>query len=122
MANIASVYLEGTISDTEGFVTNIDSLTTTSTAAVISHTRVTLASGANTILIPAGARGVIISFLPPGSGSLKTLKGVAGDIGIPLATGVDNHTFMLLFGATPGASFVINSAALGVTFSEFFFF
>jgi len=119
MAILASVYIEGTITDTQGFVTDIATIPINNSSGVISHNRLVLLSGTNTILIPSGARGVIITF--SADANLKTWKGLAGDTGIAMsASGA--KTFILSIPVGPGASFIINSAALDVGFSEFFFF
>lgn len=68
-------------------------------------TRLVLAGGANTIPVPATAKGAIIVF-DPTSVTVKTLKGVAGDTGIVLSK---NLWSVLSFDTTPTASFVIDS-------------
>ena len=73
------------------------------------RTGVVLAAGTNTITIPANCSVVTIS-PPPGNVQTLTLKGVAGDTGIPiLATGTT--VFMPLFQAAT-ATFVITAGAL----------
>lgn len=68
----------------------------------------TMASGDNTILVPAKAYGCIIIF-DATSTTVKKIKGVAGDTGIVLAKTKWN---VLTFDTTPPASFIINSSAL----------
>lgn len=67
-----------------------------------------LASGTNTISVPALANGVIIE---PGAGNAITLilKGVAGDTGIPMGS---TGALKLPFLNPPPASFVIAASGL----------
>lgn len=57
------------------------------------HLPTSLVSGANTLTPPAGSTGLVI--LPPvNSAVTKTLKGVTGDTGVPIAAGLP--TFLSL--------------------------
>ena len=71
------------------------------------ETQLVLASGANTITVPALAIGCIIIF-DSTSAIVKTLKGVTGDTGILLRPTSWN---VLSFTAAATASFVINASA-----------
>ncbi len=78
----------------------------------VSPSFVTLSSGNNTIAVPASATGVVI--VPtPGSTVALTLKGIAGDTGIPLDPALSTS---LKFTAGAVASFVLNAAS-GTTVS-----
>jgi hypothetical protein len=69
-----------------------------------------LATGANTIAVPAGHQGVWV--IPPsGNVVTMTLKGVTGDTGVPLHATLGAILFFPL-GTT---SFVITAGAAGVT-------
>ena len=76
-----------------------------------------LAAGANTISAPTGGTvPVAVTIIPPaGNTNLITLKGIAGDTGVPLHK-TDPTTIAL---DTTFASFVLNAAALttGVRFT-----
>ncbi len=67
---------------------------------------VALASGANTLTPPTGTQGVII--VPPiGSVVTKTLKGVTGDMGIPI-----NNTLPTVISLPSGAgAFVVTASS-----------
>lgn len=67
--------------------------------------KVSLSAGNNTISVPTGAVGCVVS-PPVTSTNGKTLKGVGGDTGFALHTSLP---FVLSFGGALGASFVINS-------------
>jgi len=126
---ISSVYVNATITDSLGIVTEITSLVTENPVAPIGSSRIKLPDGNNTIIVPSGSRGVIITFNDD-CDSFKTLKGVAGDTGIQVASPFlsvrNSGVFMLLFGASPPASFVIGSvlapAGIDPGFTEFLFF
>jgi len=81
-------------------------------------TQVILQSGANTIIVPSKARGVIIVF-DNAATSIKTLKGITGDTGIEIGI---NGWVVLPFDSTPPASFVITSNALDTVLTEITFF
>ena len=76
----------------------------------------TLASGANTITVPAaGTVPTAVTIVPPvGNANLITLKGVTGDTGVPLHK-TDPTTIAL---DTTCATFCLNAAAqiIGVRF------
>lgn len=78
-----------------------------------------LASGANTITIPTGAVGCIITPPPTNAQTLK-IKGVTGDTGIniPQAT----PTIFLFDTANTPANFVITAGALTVGNTQVLFF
>ncbi len=67
-----------------------------------------LASGDNTIPIPANAVGCVMIF-DPTSTIVKKLKGVGGDTGIIIGK---NKWHVLSFDSPPPASFIINCAAI----------
>jgi len=129
MTIISKTWVEGTITDSLGSVTEIDSLESVNTAGLLGSTSLHLVNGDNTFLIPQvpfPARGVIIS-CDIGCDTFKILKGATGDAGITIFTDLANAdfmgTFMLLFGSSPGASFIITSIGadtFGIT--EVFFF
>lgn len=70
---------------------------------------VTLSSGANTITKPAGGSTVVACTIIPPTGNTNqiTLKGIAGDTGIPLHL-TNPSTVSLAAGAS---TFVLNAAA-----------
>lgn len=72
--------------------------------------KVTLSSGANTITLPTSPMvpGGVVIIPPSGSTTALTLKGVSGDTGFLINPGAPT---MLLFPATPTATFVINAAS-----------
>ena len=81
-------------------------------------TDVVLASGANTITVPAGASGCCI--IPPSANTVAlTLKGVTGDTGVAIAPAAPS---VLAFPASPPASFVITAASLTTGSTEISFF
>lgn len=70
---------------------------------------VALAAGDNTVLVPSGARGLVL--IPPvGSTNAKKLKGVGGDTGFSLRP--DEASLLALPAAT--ASIIVNSVAIEV--------
>lgn len=78
----------------------------------------TLASGANTITVPTWAAGCII--IPPTTNAVAlTLKGVTGDTGILLSLTLPS---LVMFPATPSASFVITAASLTTAPTSVVFF
>jgi hypothetical protein len=106
MAVSATVQLRGYISSLPGGSRAIAPTDYTNTAAPVAVTQVTLASGDNTITVPAGSRGVIIIFAS-GSTTTKKLKGVGGDTGVTLdKTGYN----FIRFETSPPANFIINSS------------
>lgn len=129
LTRISSVFVNGIIEDSLGITTEITSLVTENVSAPIASSRIKLPDGDNTITVPTGSRGVIITFNED-CNSFKILKGVAGDVGIKVASPLlslrNSGVFMLLFGASPPASFVIFSASgpggVDAGFTEFLFF
>lgn len=79
-------------------------------------TRIALASGANTIAVPANAAGFVLVPSPQSNGSpnaiVWTVKGISGDTGIAPAPGG-----WVAYQLTPGAlaSFVVTAASSGIT-------
>lgn len=65
-----------------------------------------LATGDNTVIVPANADGVVIIF-DSTSTTVKKLKGAAGDTGVILAK---NKWNVITFDTTPITDFIINSA------------
>jgi len=126
---ISLVYVDATITDSLGITTEITSLVTENASAPIGSSRIKLVDGNNTILVPTGSRGVIITFNEL-CDSFKILKGVGVDIGIKVASDFlstrNSGVFMFLFGASPPASFIINSllapAGTDPDYTEFLFF
>ena len=72
---------------------------------------VDLASGANTLTAPVGARGLI--FVPPESNTTVALtaKGVTGDTGIPMAYNAPYMAFFPTEGDGSTATLVITAAS-----------
>lgn len=106
MAIASTVQLRGYFS---GLLAGSRSVSPTdfSNAAAPSHViQITLASGANTITIPTGTRGVLIAF-DITSTATKTLKGITGDTGVILDPVGWNF---LRFAASPPTNFVIDSS------------
>ena len=122
MAASASVTLNGTITSTPTGNRAIGPLTATSAAANGSIQQIALASGANTITVPASPAptGVVIQ-LPSNNTAVTTLKGVTGDTGIALGK---TGWFVLCFDPTAvPASFVLTSAsAQTAKFTDIMFF
>lgn len=63
-----------------------------------------LGNGNNTILVPALADGCIIIF-DSTSTVVKTIRGAAGDVGLPVSK---NKWVVLTFDTTPPTDFIIN--------------
>ena len=80
-------------------------------------TNVALASGANTITVPAGATGVII--IPP-SANTQTLilKGVTGDTGVGISP---TQPTLIMFSTSAPASFVITAGGAIAAETAFIF-
>jgi|HubBroStandDraft_5_1064220.scaffolds.fasta_scaffold660858_2 hypothetical protein len=78
----------------------------TNAASPASNEPVALASGVNTIAIPSGAVEVAIQ-MPSGNTTLVTFRGVSGDTGWGMLTGV----LVLPIPAGSPTSFVLNAAA-----------
>ena len=99
----------------EGSKTLSASITMGSVGAV---TDVVLASGANTVTVPAGAVGCMI--VPPSGNTVAlTLKGVAADTGIAISA---TAPCLLTFPASPPASFVLSAASATTGSTEISFF
>jgi len=107
VAASSTVSITGTVTDLPTGDKAIGPITCTSAAAVASETQLVLASGANTITVPAAATLAIIVF-DATSNVNKTLKGVTGDTGILVAKA---GCFMLQLDAAAVASFVITAAS-----------
>lgn len=122
MAAAASVSVSGTLTSTATGSRVIGPLTATSAAANGQVQQIALASGANTITIPASPAptGVVIK-LPSDNTQVTTLKGVTGDTGIAIGK---TGWFVLCFDPTAvPASFVLTSAAAQTAkFTEIIFF
>jgi hypothetical protein len=75
-------------------------------------TNIQLASGFNSVAVPAGATGVII--IPPTANAVAlTLKGVTGDTGIAISP---SQPSLIMFATSPPASFGVTAA--GATTGE----
>ena len=99
---------------------SIGALTVSSTAAAGVSTDLVLASGDNTITIPAAINvtAALIVF-GAGSGTVKKLKGVGGDTGITL----NPTSFNLITFVNPApANFVINSSAVDTGITTYIYF
>jgi len=87
----------------------IDTAPLTNATSVPGVVELVLAAGNNTIAVPVGAKGVVIT-LDPTSTIFKTLKGIAGDTGILISSTNEGGSFVLpLFQVT---SFVISASAV----------
>lgn len=73
-------------------------------AAAVAPTSATLSAGNNTITLPSGTLRVKVKPVPGNAVSL-TLKGVAGDTGLPLNPGEPSYVSFL----TGTTSFVLNA-------------
>lgn len=72
---------------------------------------VALANGANTLTPPTGTLAAV--FVPPSNSSVtKTLKGVSGDTGLPLATNAPTYVSLA---ASPGAFVIAANGAENLT-------
>jgi hypothetical protein len=71
-----------------------------------------LALGANTITLPTGGTAPLGATIvpPPGNTQALTLKGIAGDTGIPIHK--TDPTSISFDASAPPASFVLNSAGV----------
>lgn len=107
MAATGSVSVTGTVDGLPQGSVTVGPLTISNAAASGTVTQLTLASGTNTITVPALATSIIIVF-DSTSAVTKTLKGVAGDTGILLKPGGVN---LLNVSAAGVASFVITAGA-----------
>jgi hypothetical protein len=91
-------------------------LTVTPSAPIGDTRDVPLTTGDNTVTVPAGTTLVVIT-LPAGNTQAVKLKQVGGDSGTPLA--LAGLGAVLVFPASPPASFVLNAA--GAVTAEVFF-
>lgn len=109
MSATADISISGSIDDLPSGSQTIGPLTIASTAANGSVTNVTLASGDNTIAVPASpaCTGCLIVF-DPTSTVVKKLKGAGADTGITLAKASVN---LLTFDSPAPANIVINASA-----------
>jgi len=108
MALRSLIQLRGYIESLAGGSKNIVPADITNATPPEAETELVLASGDNTITIPALADGCIIIFAST-STTTKTLKGVGGDTGIAVTK---NSWLVLTFHTTPPANFIINSSAV----------
>lgn len=120
MTITAAVNIKGYIQALGAGRVEIDSIVFDEATAIPTKVVLELASGANTISCSSSCRGVIITN-NPASTRTKTLKGVAGDTGIVIASSGFGGTFVLLLDAV--SSFVINSSGADTgILTEFQFF
>jgi len=106
MSITASIKIKGYVQNAGYGRVEIDTLPLVSAVSVPSLLEVVLASGNNTINVPVGSIGVIIT-LDPASVRDKTLKGIVGDTGIPISSTGVGGTFVLALESV--TSFVIVS-------------
>lgn len=107
MAAASEISLRGTISALPEGSRSIAPSNLNNSNAPIQVTQITLASGDNTITVPASAVGAVIIF-DILSTTVKKLKGAAGDTGVVLSK---NKWSVLSFDSAPLADFIINSSA-----------
>jgi len=91
----------------------IGPLTITANASIGAVTDIVLASGANTITVPAGSTAMVI--VPPTTNTQTlTLKGVTGDTGVPLSP---TQPSVISFPASAPSTVVLTAGALfsGIT-------
>ena len=111
MAN-NSVLLSGTIVDSVGIVNIQPVLITGATQPFSAQVNLTVASGANTITVPASARFVLLT--PSNvTSSPFTLKGVSGDTGINISP--TQPTFLSFDANNMPASIVLTSSTTAGT-------
>lgn len=85
----------------------VEDMLLTNTQSILYEELKNLASGVNTITPPTAASGVII--IPPAANTQTiTLKGIAGDTGVPLNKIAPN----VLILATPAAAFVLTTGGI----------
>lgn len=105
MSATGTVSVVGTVEDLPTGTKSITPPAISAPAAIAAEVQLELASGDNTIDVPAGATVAIVAF-DQDSTTIKTLKGAGGDTGLILGT---IETLMLpVVGET---SFIINSSA-----------
>lgn len=119
MAATATININGTISGEPTGSRTVGPIALTSAAAVGQVTDVALASGANTITVPANSTGCLIQ-LPATNTAIVTLKGATGDTGIAL--GKTSTQLLTWDPAAAPASFVLSSAAAQTLLTEILFF
>jgi hypothetical protein len=121
MAATASITVSGSIIGLPGGYDQIGPFTLSSAAANGQTQVMVLASGANTITVPAlpATSGCII-VLDPANTIVTTLKGVAGDTGI--AIGKTTKTVLNWDPTAPPASFVLSSASIQTGFNTYITF
>ena len=101
-------------------------ITITGTATVLDTSEVTLASGDNTVNVPAGAVAVAI-VLPIGSSVALTVRTSlnSGDAGLPIAPGVALNAgpvaFVYPFPTTAPTTVIIHAATSGAGVAELTF-
>jgi len=122
MAATAAVTISGYISNLPTGSRQIGPITATSADANGQVQHLVLASGANTVTCPVSptTSGVVIA-LPSTGTSLVTLKGIAGDTGVPIGKAT---SFLWNWGTTNApSSFVLDSvsAYVGVAAELTFF-
>jgi hypothetical protein len=113
-----ATYVEATLTDTSGVLTEVVSDPVYNSLATAGKIRANLQNGNSTIAVPTNTRGVIITV--SNGTTVKTLKGAAGDTGIRIFSAGsprNNGSFLLLFDMTV-ASFVINSAGADTGITE----
>ena len=113
-----SINLLGAVSGGPDGARTFGPLAITTNAAVIAETSVALVAGPVTVLVPAGATAVVL-FPPnaatpipnPAYGGTITLKGVAGDTGVPISAKWPQLIAWDL--PTLPASFILTATAAG---------
>ncbi|MDE2022063.1 MAG: hypothetical protein KGI71_04130 [Patescibacteria group bacterium] len=110
MSATATVTVQGVITGAPQGVMYVGPLNVSSANANASVQQIVLASGANTITVPAtpATTGCIIE-LPATNTQATTLKGVTGDTGVPI--GLTGSIMLSWSSASPPTSFVLTSAA-----------
>lgn len=119
-----SCTITGTQHGTKGPLGGTSGLTitcTTNEAAAASITQVTLASGFNSITVPATATVGVVIVPATGSSVTKTLKGVTGDTGVLLGTTTPT-VLSFASGAAPATIGITASAADTGMITEFWWF
>jgi hypothetical protein len=121
MAATATITVSGDIINIAGGSSKIGPITLSSAAANGQKQVLVLASGTNTITVPAlpATSGCVIE-LDPTSTIVVTLKGVAGDTGIAL--GKTTKQVLNWDPTAPPASFVLTSASIQTGFNTYITF
>lgn len=109
MATTGNISVTGSLNNT-GFSNEILDVERDFISGIYSVASIVLASGVNTVTVPAGTT-FIIGQLPQGNAVVTTLKlGGSGDTGAALAP--DGGLFLIqITSASPITSFVLNSAS-----------